>query len=495
MFAKSKRFPEGNKDILPGPGDYNVLGIPLVSFLGALDSARHVLSCVIWWNKMLILFFLVDLSGDIYPSGAHSIGSLSSETMSTVSNKTEDARGRRQVSEMAAQFEKYRHAMQKEIESLQHKNRKLEASISTAASEKDAIQSQLFTKDQELAEMRLKNASLQKTLTRLEKGIDKAPKVIQMQKRIDQLEKELDVSRAEAVKTREDAQQHQEATNRLLETKAEAIETLEEQVAHQRQTISDLADQIETGRETLKSVQDQHKATLGALHTELQGVTDALGQTKELLAAERASAATLADRIGILNTNVETLRAEKADLERTVDDMAQRHQAELAVCKTEREQLEHVIVQLQGSLQQSADAMSELETQLKLQKHECDALHQTNDTLESRLVQKQELCHKFQAQFDIYRNHVTHLLRDMREKTPDDTRLSHELQEAKKFINHQALQIEGLKSEIHWMTKWNRKLSDLIDTIHHDDIAQGWPTGCKVINDSGFLQGDSSAKA
>lgn len=66
---------------------------------------------------------------------------------------------------MASQFEKYRLAMQKEIESLQLKNRKFENNLKSVTSEKDAAQATLLHKDQELAEMRLKNAQLQKTVS------------------------------------------------------------------------------------------------------------------------------------------------------------------------------------------------------------------------------------------------------------------------------------------------------------------------------------------
>lgn len=55
--------------------------------------------------------------------------------------------------------------MQKEIESLQLKNRKLEGNLQTAVSERDAAQASLLTKDQELAEMRMKNNQLQKSVS------------------------------------------------------------------------------------------------------------------------------------------------------------------------------------------------------------------------------------------------------------------------------------------------------------------------------------------
>lgn len=68
------------------------------------------------------------------------------------------------MTDMTTQFEKYRHTMQKEVEALQLKNRKLESSLQAALSDKTNTQSTLLTKDQELAEARSRNKSLEKSV-------------------------------------------------------------------------------------------------------------------------------------------------------------------------------------------------------------------------------------------------------------------------------------------------------------------------------------------
>lgn len=62
------------------------------------------------------------------------------------------------------QFEKYRNSMQKEMEALQIKSRKLEATIQSLEIEKNDSKSLLISKDLELADLRSKNATLQKTV-------------------------------------------------------------------------------------------------------------------------------------------------------------------------------------------------------------------------------------------------------------------------------------------------------------------------------------------
>jgi chromosome segregation ATPase len=57
--------------------------------------------------------------------------------------------------------------MQKEIEALQSKGRKMEATIQSLEDSKNAVKTQLLEKDQELADMRAKNNALQKTVSYL----------------------------------------------------------------------------------------------------------------------------------------------------------------------------------------------------------------------------------------------------------------------------------------------------------------------------------------
>lgn len=89
----------------------------------------------------------------------------------TSSNKTSDENASRSTSRKASTsptdtinpFEKYRYAMQKEIESLQTKTRKMDSTIQTLETEKNDTKALLLDRDLELADLRSKNALLQKT--------------------------------------------------------------------------------------------------------------------------------------------------------------------------------------------------------------------------------------------------------------------------------------------------------------------------------------------
>lgn len=63
-----------------------------------------------------------------------------------------------------SQFERYRYTMQKEIDALQMKSKKMESNIQSLELEKNDIKSILIQKDLELADLRAKNAALQKTV-------------------------------------------------------------------------------------------------------------------------------------------------------------------------------------------------------------------------------------------------------------------------------------------------------------------------------------------
>lgn len=63
------------------------------------------------------------------------------------------------------QFEKYRYTMQKEMEALQAKVKKMESTIHSLEVEKSDTKAILLSNDLELADLRSKNATLQKTVS------------------------------------------------------------------------------------------------------------------------------------------------------------------------------------------------------------------------------------------------------------------------------------------------------------------------------------------
>lgn len=174
---------KGPKDYIPGPGEYNPLTADELSKhkrYGFLQQTSRFGpdGIGLWYKNLRARLYSIsriysrtssEPSGEFYASTEHSLPSLSSETRLSLSSssttKTEDARTRRQMSDMASQFEKYRVAMQKEIDALQLKSRKMESNLQAALSQKESIQSNLLNKEQELAEMRMKNNTLQKTVS------------------------------------------------------------------------------------------------------------------------------------------------------------------------------------------------------------------------------------------------------------------------------------------------------------------------------------------
>ncbi|KAG1443756.1 hypothetical protein G6F56_010558 [Rhizopus delemar] len=141
MFAKSKRFPTADKDYIPGPGEYDV---------GAEDGNRH--------KRYGFLTQSGRFSEEHAEDDGYSTGTLSSEIVP-----------------------KKEKSMQKEYEALVMKSKRMEATIEMLENEKRTLQ---LDKDMELADIRSKNAALQKTMNRQEKQM----KANVWQKKVEQLE-------------------------------------------------------------------------------------------------------------------------------------------------------------------------------------------------------------------------------------------------------------------------------------------------------------------
>jgi hypothetical protein len=112
------------------------------------------------------LFLDVSFPYDYYDGP--NLSSISTDTgVSSVSSNrtTEDTKLSSSSASKNNPFEKYRYAMQKEIEALQAKGRKMEAAIMSLETDRSTTKGILLEKDQELAELRSKNTSLQKTVS------------------------------------------------------------------------------------------------------------------------------------------------------------------------------------------------------------------------------------------------------------------------------------------------------------------------------------------
>ncbi|KAI8376106.1 uncharacterized protein BYT42DRAFT_374834 [Radiomyces spectabilis] len=380
---------------------------------------------------------------------------------------------------MAQQFEKYRHAMQKEIDLLQTKNRKLEASLRTVMLEKNETQASLLAKDQELADLRSKNTIIQKSLARQEKSTERSPRVVQLEKKIEQLRKELESTQAETAQIKVTAMQKEECSQALMQEKEAALKDLKQELEQQHSAHLNLRNQLEKSQDATTTLQTQYQETLHALDE----------TKKELsLACERAERkdqeiAALQMRVGDLENQVDRCIETQQSLEEEIQQTKLHHQEERIVWQEEKAGLCHLTEQLQVKLADSDQQTQVLELRL------C-AAHDELDRCATALADKDDLIEKsnrtivqLQKQFSVYRTYMNRIVIDCRTQAQKNCekreaeldRLLKELYEAKKFINRQAQHLDGLKSEIHWLSKWNRSLWELTQALDKDTVArQTW---------------------
>ncbi|KAG0169177.1 hypothetical protein DFQ30_003873 [Apophysomyces sp. BC1015] len=461
----------GVKDYVPGPGEYDVpsedvgrhkrygfFGQP--NRFGADGSGQYEQFCQAIANE----------------TGAdNSTTSLS--TVSTASSiKTEDARSRKQIMDMANQFEKHRVVMQKEIEALQLKGRKLETNLQAATTEKTNLQATLLTKDQELADMRQKNAGLQKTVARHDKTVEKSPKFIQLTKKLEQMENELESTKADTVLAREQISRETKEHETIVAEKDRLIADLRVQANQQATKIADLSAQLESSQEHAKRIQEENKEAVDAVQLELQTATTELSATKTELREKTEAGGLMVDQIDQLQTEVGHLRMRETELSNEIQQMEAKHRQEIEACDVERAKMEQDTTQLNQQLQHCLQTVESLTTQVSTTQNESAQHLHTLHQKEMYLERNQKVSCRIQAQFETYRSYINHVIQELRDQLRKQCRqrdaelgkVLSELHEAKKFINQQAQNIEGLKSELHWMGKWNKYLWQLAQSIHQD---------------------------
>lgn len=109
------------------------------------------------------------VSSEFYSNNNESTTTSLSISSTTSSNRTSDEsrssprKASISPTDTINPFERYRYAMQKEIETLQTKTRKMDSTIHTLETEKNDTKALLLDRDQQLADLRSKNAMLQKT--------------------------------------------------------------------------------------------------------------------------------------------------------------------------------------------------------------------------------------------------------------------------------------------------------------------------------------------
>lgn len=286
------------------------------------------------------------------------------------------------------------------------------------------------------------------------------------------MEKELDAAKAAASEAREAAQKEQELHKAAIAEKDELIIQLRSRIEEQSGTISALNSQLEQSHDHLKNVEREHQMIVQSLRTKLDTMANDLTAAHAKINETEAHSMQLNDEISRLRADIQNVQHEKSSLEDRIRTMTAQHQEELQTCHAERVELEKSMQKLEDTLHQSTLDIRSLESQFVEAKAETETLRETIRARDEQIQRKDRVTHRLQTQFDMYRSHVTKLMQQMREKCrlrqSDADRLARELREAKKYINQQALHLDSLKSDLHWLSKWNRQLGNLVEAVLDD---------------------------
>ncbi|CAO3684798.1 unnamed protein product [Rhizopus stolonifer] len=306
MFSKSKRFPSAGKDYVPGPGEYEVNG----------DSNRH---------KRYGFLSQSDRFSEEHPEDdGYSTATLSSDILP-----------RKELPK----------SMLKEFDMLVSKSKRLESALETLENEKKSMQ---LAKDMELADVRSKNASLQKTIARQEKQI----KANSWQKRVEQLEQDYEKKLSEKERqmivlqqdlgtkttdleqTRHSHLHQMEQASEELRKANELIESLEKESA-QRATVISHYERMHAEESAQICVQQQEIATLHdhveRNQKELEYLTDQLDSRESIIAQKSAEIEIGQSMVSALQSRFECYRKHmNLVIEQQRESKCQGHRQELS---------------------------------------------------------------------------------------------------------------------------------------------------------------------
>ncbi|CEP17167.1 hypothetical protein [Parasitella parasitica] len=426
MFAKSKRFPEGNdkmmdascitklvlfpppvyfsagKDYIPGPGEYQV---------SVEDSAKHKrYGFLTQTNRFSEGHHDPFIANDFYAINNESTTTSISISSTTSSNRTSDESAPRSSPprkspispiETMNPFEKYRYAMQKEIETLQTKTRKMDSTIQTLEAEKNETKALLLDRDLELADLRSKNAMLQKT----------AKHAKQLREKED-MRLEIDTHK-QSVCDLQEAQESSQQVRTLLEAQ---IHSLTAQLAESESNAT---------QQDMQITELKHKAIC------------------------------MTQSISSLEQQIEAQSTESASLKQVNDDL---------------------LTRLRGQ----QDKTQELESRLALKDEEIGERDRTLQEHESTI-------RHIDQRFNVYRKYMdTTVLPHLRDQAKsieqkhikELNELLTELHEAKRFMNKQAQSMDWLKSSTYWLNVHNTQLKTIIHCMFQEHKKQ-WATNKK----------------
>ncbi|KAI7899647.1 uncharacterized protein BX663DRAFT_520837 [Cokeromyces recurvatus] len=310
------------------------------------------------------------------------------------------------------------------------KSKKLESTIQELERDKNDTKALLITKDLELAELRAKNTILQKMINRQEIYW----KTLQLQKKIDQLEKALSNSETEY-------KEH-------IERKEDRIESLQKEL----NSMHDLKHRLYESQENYNSLQ----VRTNELSTQILELEDHVERKEK--------------EINDLNLHIDSMTNITTELTE-----------QLEYHKENAKEISLLNKELHHQIHRHEKGMALLEARITIKEEEIDALLNTIDEQSTILNDKSIIIEKLEEKFKIYREWiertvVPHLRQHKKAVEPNS--LISELHKTKKFLNRQAIHINDLKSDIHWLTVQNRQLLVFISDICMDHVEQ-WDLNLK----------------
>lgn len=268
--------------------------------------------------------------------------------------------------------------------------------------------------------------------------------------------------------------------------------------------INHLTKKLETAQDKLRLSQNQHQVQLTERDGVIQGLEEQLKTTADIVADIEMVSNTRQTEINSLKEQLESttenwtasqdkvtshqkritsLDAELEGVNKTLTDARQEHRQitsdyaeRLNQTVAELESQKSTTASLREALASSNKQCEQLERQKVEQQQEMEHVLSQKSQREQMIQHCTSLITSLQQQFKTYRSFMNGVVTDLRTKCENKCHthldelntLMSELNEAKRFINKQAQQMDQLKSEQYWLTKRNEQLWKTVQEMDHD---------------------------
>ncbi|KAG0312497.1 hypothetical protein BGZ97_011156 [Linnemannia gamsii] len=341
------------------------------------------------------------------------VRSKSSDKLGLTSSKMEE-KLKRELAELTEKFEKYRISHQKDLDVMAEKQKRGETMYQGAIKDKNAIMTQLASKESEIAELGVRHNILRASLEKSEKAAaavnDKIGKAVQLQKRIDELEKllnrtklSLEEQQASTSSQREKlTKENQQLTQRLSQQKEVSDQALAQVQEDQRLE----RERYDADVRRAKDDSDYWKRKYEELERRVRELEEELERERrlveELRAKMRQEREQLQAQIDIAEEKVQTLENNQRELKAVTKETTDRLQREkkqldeqLQASRMEFEQLEEKHQATERDLEeQTAQYAKTVEAmELQHQEHQARLVKERQDHSKARHELEQSITH------------------------------------------------------------------------------------------------------